>query len=163
MKKTVKPERKGENKSVKKTSLNPPEEIQILNNKDFDNSPLINLTKEQVNVIDKFEIVGKAINEKFKNLEWWQQIDSERDLIDIVKPLAKCNPEFQKKLKILELQNLLVDPKIEMNTIELINDTSVDRLQLLGNIEGVLNAIRYHNAKPDIKTFTLLLQVNYEY
>ena len=50
-----------------------------------------------------------------------------------------------------------------MNTIELINDTSVDRLQLLGNIEGVLNAMRYHNAKPDIKTFTLLLQVNYEY
>jgi hypothetical protein len=168
MKKVLKPNRNIENKSEaqlpekEKHDQNP-----VSINKDLveksDSSSIINLTKDQVNIIDQFEIVGKAINEKIKNLEWWEKIDNEKDLIDIMKPLARFNPEFETKLKIREIKNLLVDPKIEINPNELINDTSEERLKLVGNIEGVLNSIRYHKQKANMKTFILLLQVNIKF
>jgi hypothetical protein len=168
MKKVLKPDRNIENKSeAQLPEKETHDQNQVSNNKDLveksDSSSIINLTKDQVNIIDQFEIVGKAINEKIKNLEWWEKIDNEKDLIDIMKPLAKFNPEFEKKLKIREIKNFLVDPKIEIKPNELINDTSEDRLKLVGNIEGVLNSIRYHKEKANMKTFILLLQVNIKF
>ena len=169
MKKLIKPDSKKEpkRKILNENSSSNEEIIENSELKAFTNSTdviddksVIQLTKEQVNVIDELAIVGQAINDKIKNLEWWEKLDNEQDLLDIMKPLAKFKPELQEQIKIREIKNVLVDPSIRLETCTvLVNDTNVDRLQLIGNAEGVLSAMKYHKAQPDIKTFLLLLQV----
>ena len=50
---------------------------------------------------------------------------------------------------------------LETNVLK--NDSTHDRLALIGNIKGVLNAIRAHRVQPDMKTFMLLLEVEESY
>ncbi len=123
------------------------------------NASVLQLRPDQVHVIDELKIVGKSIEEKINKLEWWQDLDENIDKVDVLMPLAQFKPELKEKIEIRKVTNLLTNVKQKLDNIDLVNDSPHDRLELVGSVNGVLSAMKYHNTVPDTNTFALLLEV----
>lgn len=129
-----------------------------------DSSSIIQLTNEQVKVIDEVKLVGEEIEKKVQELEWWQKLDNGKNInkADLLKPLAEFKPELKEKLEIISFKNFLTDATAQkLDETALVNDTPADRLLALGNIKGVYKAMKFHRVKPEFKIFKYLMEVIY--
>ena len=147
------------NSNENENSLN--KEIEEL---DVNAMEVINLRADQVHVIDELEVVGKSIKSQIENLEWWQDIKSNVDVVDLVDDLAKFKPELKELITKISYNTLLTHPDKKLNMIiEKMfpeEDTPVGRFRLLGGLSELLQSMKSHDVNPNQITINLILQVN---
>jgi hypothetical protein len=114
----------------------------------------LHLKPSEVHVIDELKVIGESIGTKIRELEWWQKIDRNIDTSELLKPLRIHDADIEKKMT-----SVLVDNKSDWNPLEINDDTPYDRLNMIGNLEGLFKSMAKHKTVPDSKTFSILLQV----
>jgi hypothetical protein len=73
--------------------------------------------------------------------------------------------ELKEKLSLQSFDSILTDKNMQIDTL-FSSPTSIDdipevRLEVLGGIEGLFKAMKYHNVEPDEKLFNNLIQVQH--
>ena len=126
---------------------------------------VINIKEDEVHVIDDLKVIGKTLEEKIKNLEWWQDIKSNIDKSELLEGLSSFRPEIKDIILAQNFDSLLTRFKnsIEKEIFDYVTeqmDSPEGHLEMLGELEGILKSMSYHRVKPDFKTFNLVIQVN---
>lgn len=133
---------------------------------DQDPNSVIKIKEDEVHVIDDLKVIGKTLEEKIKNLEWWQDIKSNIDKGELLEGLSSFRPEIKNIILAQNFDSLLT--RFRDNTEKEIFDYVTEQmdspeghLEMLGGLEGILKSMNYHRIEPDFKTFNLIIQVNY--
>lgn len=142
-----------EKKSDEKIEIKKEEQISANSN-----SEVIQIDPSEVHVIDELKVVGKSLTSQLEKLEWWQNLDAKIDKDELMRPLQALKGEIKPKNK--EMTNrALLDPKFDLQTLEFFSDSQLERLKVVGDIQGFCTAMKMHAVKPDIRIFMQLLEV----
>lgn len=142
------------------------DEMKMAYEKDLsEQSEPIQLTTDQVEIVDENKLMADAIEEQIKKLEWWQSIRTHIDKKELAKDLAKTSPRLNEFLTSASNSVLVIsDDKDTVDLDEIIKtknsspiEGSFSRLAVIGGIDGVLNAMQHFGIRPNYKTFNLLV------
>lgn len=125
---------------------------------------LIQLDKSNVTIIDDLNIVGKSLEKQIKKLEWWQDIKTNVNRVELLESLSEFRPELKEIILSKNYDSLLtqVNSDIEKEIFDFVttdDDTPYGRLSIIGDVQGVFKAMKAHHIKPDFKTFNIIIQV----
>ncbi|XP_077992546.1 pentatricopeptide repeat-containing protein 1, mitochondrial-like [Glandiceps talaboti] len=111
------------------------------------------VTLKPIDIIDDENPRPSDNNKKL----WWQHKDAAMDTTDVAL-YGRSDGNLVGITVPFGLPNLL-DLTPKLNNVETLNEcTSADtRLALIGGVCGVIERMKQHNAKPNIKTYTILL------
>jgi hypothetical protein len=127
----------------------------------------LQIRPENVHVIEDIKLIGKALESKLKDLEWWQDIEKNIDKADILSDVAKHNPQLKNKLAVEQYQSLLtrkIDLEVEIfSKLQDFADNKIDRFNLIGGVDGFLTSMLKHRAFPEARTFNMMIQVSGSY
>lgn len=124
----------------------------------INNDEVLQLNEANVKVIDDLQVIGQSISRKIQDLEWWQKIDENIDKDELLEPLKVAKNQPVQYTNIYKDISPLCSKKFDVNQIQLIKDSSNERLKILGGVKGVYESMRFHKVNPDVKTFMLLLE-----
>lgn len=146
------------------------EKICLLNQKTIEKidpkaESVIKIKENEIHVIDDLRLIGIALQDKIKNLEWWQDIKSNIDKTELMKGLGEFRPDIKNLILTQNFDSLLTQFRgdLKKEVFEYVTeqmDSPQGRLDILGGLEGVLKSMAFHSVKPDFKTFNLILEVN---
>lgn len=160
-------------------------ELDVIEEEQASSSNVVVLSESDVKLMNQDQDMADKLTEQIMKLEWWQDIRSNIDQSELKTQLERIkNPELREAI-IQNASRSSIDSnygvlikKQDQNAIEgLINDqlskkssmfddrrpgcmdNSANRLKLLGDVSGVLEAVSKFNVQPDCKFFNIMIQV----
>jgi hypothetical protein len=128
------------------------------------------IKQEDTVVIDDMKVAAGALSEQIAKLEWWQDIKSNVDKSELARAIGNLRQPGLAR-EIMERQYdeaVLINAHSQLNIESLVqqfvaeaDDRPVSRLNLLGGMSGVFDALARFRVKPDFKLFNTMLQVVY--
>jgi pentatricopeptide repeat protein len=130
---------------------------------------VLRISEENVHLIDEMKVAAQSLQKQIDKLEWWQDIRSNIDQEELKNSIKHLkNPGLRAALMEINpderILNTVFDEKdIEKKLNDLVLedlDNSVQRLKLIGGVEGFFDSMDKFKVKPNFKTFNTLIQVN---
>ncbi len=158
---------KSENQSdsIVTSNVDSSNKLLIENNKNeehlISNENILQITPDQVHVIEDLQVIGKSINKQVDDLEWWQDIQKNIDKNELLNEISKYRPELNQLAKVSQFKSVLTHKDFSKNLNDHIKiDSAVNRFQALCSLDEFINSLKHHKIDPDFKTFNKILQVN---
>jgi hypothetical protein len=151
-------------KSKNQSDLN--SKLLLENNKNeeqliISNEDILQITPDQVHVIEDLQVIGKSINKQVDDLEWWQDIQKNIDKNELLNEMSKYRPDLNQLAKVSQFKSVLTHKDFSKNLNDHIKiDSAVNRFQALCSLDEFINSLKHHKIDPDFKTFNMILQVN---
>jgi hypothetical protein len=123
--------------------------------------------EEEVEVIDEMKMAAAALKEQISKLEWWQDIKSNIDRDQLKKAVTQLKQPGLKTFLMETNHEEVVLAKVydQKRVNELIErvlseeeDVPLSRLNILGGLNGVFEALAKFRVKPDHKLFNILVR-----
>ena len=125
------------------------------------NENILQITPDQVHVIEDLQVIGKSINKQVEDLEWWQDIQKNIDKNELLNEMSKYRPELNQLAKVSQFKSVLTHKDFSKNLTDHIKiDSAVNRFQALCSLDEFISSLKHHKIDPDFKTFNMILQVN---
>lgn len=122
---------------------------------------VLEIKPDQVHVVDNLEVIGKSINKQMDNLEWWQDVKTNINRVDLLEELAEYRPELSSIVAQLKHKSILTHTQQSLmeNFEKLEEDSPVSRFESIGGLANFFRSIKFHNVEPDFKSFNMVLEV----
>jgi len=101
---------------------------------------ILQVRPDQVHVIEDLQVIGKSLNTQISNLEWWQDVKSNINAVDLLKDMSKHKPELTDLVSTLNYKSVLTHktPNFEKDLVEKIEeDSPQNRFKALGGIGNI--------------------------
>jgi len=127
-----------ESDSISKEESSTLKQSQPLDQKEIDSSQsVLQVRPDQVHVIEDLQVIGQSLNTQISNLEWWQDVKSNINAVELLKDMSKHKPELNDLVSSLDYKSMLTrkSPNFEKDLVEKIEeDSSQNRFEALGGI-----------------------------
>ena len=123
---------------------------------------VLQITPDQIHVIEDLEVVGQSLSKQINELEWWQDIKTNINRADLLTDLSKHRPELNELAATISYKSFLTSnyPDYEKDLVENVEeDISINRFNVLGGVNSLIRSMKQHKVDPDFKTFNMMLEM----
>jgi hypothetical protein len=131
------------------------------------NDELFIVKKEETEVIDEMKLAATALKEQISKLEWWQDIKTNIDRDQLKKAVTQLKqPGLKNLFEESNHEEVVLVKVYDQKTVEELiervlseeTDDALSRLNMLGGLNGVFDALAKFRVKPDHKLFNILVR-----